>query len=220
MRVGATESPAPVLHTMDKQEAQLVERAKSDPAAFGALYDRYVDRVYNYIYHRVGDDVDAEDLTARTFQRSLVALRDYRDRGAPFSAWLYRIAHNVVANWHRDRLRRETVPLDGLQDESDGPGDLLLVRTLTTETVRRAVRELDPDRQLLLILKFNQGRSNAEIAAVMGRSEGAVKSLYHRTLLMLRERLADEVPPHGPGTGPEAGPIGRKVTHERPNSTR
>jgi len=177
---------------VNDSESKLIARAKSDPAAFGALYDRYVERVYNYVYHRVGSVPDAEDLTARTFHRSLEALAAYDDRGAPFSAWLYRIAHNVVANWHRDRMRRQAVPLDAVPAEGEGPGDGLMARALTIERVRRATRSLEPDRQMLLILKLNQGLSNTEIAAVMGRSEGAIKSLYHRTLLSLREELDDE----------------------------
>lgn len=182
-----------VLLLMGVRESEVIQRAKSDPAEFGRLYDRYVDRIYNYVYHRVGDAVEAEDLTSRTFYRSLVALPTYDDRGVPFSAWLYRIAHNVVANWHRDRARRAAVPLDGVPAQAELPGDRLMARTLATQRLRRAVRELDDDRQMLLILKFSQGLSNPEIAEIMGRSEGAVKSLYHRTLVALRDSLADGV---------------------------
>jgi len=91
-----------------------VARAKSDPNAFGQLYELYVDRIYNYVYYRVGNVHDAEDLTSRTFYRALSHLDAYQDRGVPFSAWLYRIAHNLVANWHRDRGRRPVVALDEL----------------------------------------------------------------------------------------------------------
>jgi RNA polymerase sigma-70 factor, ECF subfamily len=175
-----------------ESESELIARAQSDPASFGVLYDRYVDRIYNYVYHRVGDAPEAEDLTARAFHRSLLALPYYDDRGLPFSAWLYRIAHNVVANWHRERARRETVPLEMLSLETDGHGDHIAARAFDTEMVSQAVRQLDPDRQMLLILKFNQGLTNTEIAAVLGRSEGAVKSLYHRTLTTLREQLSDD----------------------------
>jgi RNA polymerase sigma-70 factor, ECF subfamily len=175
---------------MDELEADLIERAKRDRTAFGGLYDRYVDRIYTYVYHRVGDAADAEDLVARTFHCALVGMPAYIDRGAPFSAWLYRIAHNTVANWHRDRTRHPTVPWDGLQTQGDGSGDRLWSRAVATDAILTAVRELEPDRQLLLSLKFGQDMSNSEIAAVLGRSEGAVKSLYHRTLLGLREEMA------------------------------
>ena len=90
---------------MSLGERELVARAKEDPSAFGALYDAYVDKIYNYVYHRVGNHHDSEDLTSRTFYRALNNIHRYTDRGLPFSAWLYRIAHNLVANWHRDRSR-------------------------------------------------------------------------------------------------------------------
>jgi RNA polymerase sigma-70 factor (ECF subfamily) len=189
---------------VSNSEDRLVEQAKSDPAAFGALYERYVERIYNYIYHRTGNQHDAEDLTARTFYKALLSLGGYTERGVPFSAWLYRIAHNLVANWHRDHQRRKWVPLDdpaagalakGTPDLAIEPHDqasaLLEVAEQHEEerALLDAVRELHPDRQLLLILKFSEELSNAEIGRIMGRSEGAVKSLYHRTLLALRDQL-------------------------------
>ncbi len=177
-------------------EQGLIAQARADPVAFGALYDRYVNRIYNYIYHRVGNHHDAEDLTARTFYRALSHIEHYVDRGAPFSAWLYRIAHNLVANWHRDRARRQTIALDdagvmvgvqaSLQDQAEAAE--------RSEALRRAMRKLTPERQQLLILKFSEGLSNAEIGRIMGRSEGAIKSLYHRTLLALQDELREEHP--------------------------
>jgi RNA polymerase sigma-70 factor (ECF subfamily) len=181
-------------------EAALIAHARSDPAAFGELYERHVDRIYSYVFHRVGNPADAEDLTARTFYRALVAMRSYEDHGAPFSAWLYRIAHNLVANWHRDQSRHLTVPLEGL--ESEPSEESLASRALVAEAVAAAVRSLDADRQAMLLMKF-QGLSNAEIAASLGRSEGAVKSLYHRTLADLRELLDGQngTAPAVPGNG-------------------
>jgi RNA polymerase sigma-70 factor (ECF subfamily) len=180
---------------MSSSEADAIERAKQNPAAFGELYDRYVDRIYNYIVYRVGDAGDAEDLTARVFQRALVKMPDYVDRGAPFGAWLYRISHNLIANWYRDTGRYERVSFESLDTTYGGieaprmVGDQMAERMMGGELITRAIRRLDADRQSLLILKFNQGLSNAEIASVLGRSEGAIKSLYHRTLLALREQL-------------------------------
>jgi RNA polymerase sigma-70 factor (ECF subfamily) len=177
---------------MANAEAELIQRARTDPDAFGQLYGRYVDRIYNYIYHRVGSVDDAEDLTARAFHRALVGLPDYVDRGAPFSAWLYRIAHNLVANWHRDQSRRAAVGLEEIEARADvgRVGDGLALKAYASQRVRQAVRDLDVDRQALLVLKFSEGLSNAEIGDVLGRSEGAVKSLYHRTLVELRDELA------------------------------
>jgi len=172
-------------------EDALVERAKTDPAAFGVLYESYVNRIYNYIYYRVGNKHDAEDLTARTFHRALDHIENYVNQGAPFSAWLYRIAHNLVANWHRDQSRRKIISLEDIKlriQRRDGPDEMAELGE-EKDQLLVAIRRLPHDRQQLLILKFVEGMSNAEIGQVMSRSEGAIKSLYHRTLLALRETL-------------------------------
>jgi len=172
-------------------ENALVERAKTDPEAFGILYEYYVKKIYNYIYYRVGNRHDAEDLTARTFFRALDHIDGYVQRGAPFSAWLYRSAHNLVANWHRDQNRRKIVSLEDIKfsaQRQQGPHQMAEQQEERDELLA-AIRRLPADRQQLLILKFVEGLSNAEIGQIMGRSEGAIKSLYHRTLLSLREIL-------------------------------
>lgn len=176
-------------------EYVLIERARSDPEAFGLLYERYVGKIYNYIYYRVGNHYDAEDLTARTFYRALNHIAEYAPRGAPFSAWLYRIAHNLVVNWHRDRQRHQLVSLEEAMlhvplKQVEEPHQLS-EREDEKERLLAAVRQLPEDRQQLLILKFVEGLSNFEIGQIMGRSEGAIKSLYYRTLLSLREMLEE-----------------------------
>jgi RNA polymerase sigma-70 factor, ECF subfamily len=172
-------------------DSDLVARARDDQAAFGELYERYVKQIYGYIYFRTGNHHDAEDLTARVFHRALVHIGTYVERGVPFQAWLYRIAHNLVANWHRDRNRRKVVPLDefiaaGLRSEA--PEDTTEFQD-EKERLVEAIRRLPEERQQLLILKFVDRLSNQEIGEIMERSEGAIKSLYHRTLLALREEL-------------------------------
>jgi len=173
-------------------EAALVEEAKEDPEAFGLLYERYVDKIYNYVYYRTGNHHDAEDLTAKVFYQAMNHIPRYVQRGAPFSSWLYRIAHNLVANWHRDRSRRQVISLDrvasiGRQGE-DGPFEYT-TQGEQREELLTAIRQLPADRQQLLILKFVERMPNAEIGQIMGRSEGAIKSLYHRTLIALRQDL-------------------------------
>jgi RNA polymerase sigma-70 factor (ECF subfamily) len=173
-------------------DMELVQRAASDPEAFGELYERHVRRIYNYIYYRTGNHHDAEDLTARVFQRAMRHVVTFEDQGVPFSAWLYRIAHNLVANWHRDRSRRPVVPLEdhiAFSKESAHPEVEAIVEEEKVMLLT-AVRRLPPDRQQLLILKFVERLSNAEIGEIMGRTEGAIKSLYHRTLIALRDEVA------------------------------
>ncbi len=176
----------------ESEEQEILQRAaQGDLEAFGVLYGTYVDRIFNYVYYRTGDVHDAEDLTARVFYRALNHIHSYSDRGVPFSAWLYRIAHNLVANWHRDRSRHQEIPLSDaptLHYKGDPP-ELALMQTQEREALLRLIRHLPGERQHLLILKFVEHMSNAEIGETMGRSEGAVKSLYHRTLLALRDEL-------------------------------
>ncbi len=172
-----------------QEEAALVLQARHDPEAFGTLYEHYVERIYNYIYYRTGNSQDAEDLTSRVFHRALAKIDDYEDRGLPFSAWLYRIAHNLVANWHRDRSRRNIVPLDEfvLSGAPEDAPEAQAEANADCARLMELVRNLPPERQQVLILKFVEYMPNAEIGKVMGRTEGAVKSLYHRTLIALRD---------------------------------
>ncbi len=173
-------------------ESVLIEQAKTDKEAFGLLYERYVDKIYNYVYYRTGNTADAEDLTARIFFRAMSHIENYDDRGIPFSAWLYRIAHNLVANWYRDRSRRKIISLEDIAQWHVNENSPELATQLIEDKNRllTAIRRLPADRQELLILKFVERLSNSEIGDIMGRSEGAIKSLYHRTLLALREELS------------------------------
>ena len=172
-------------------DASLVQFAKKDPEAFGELYERYVTKIYNYIYYRVSNQAEAEDLTARTFFRALQKIGSYEERGLPFSAWLYRIAHNLVANWHRSQSRRKSVQLDELitaTSEASSPSNLA-EKQEAKEMLLEVIQNLPEDRQQLLILKFVERMPNARIGQVMGRSESSIKSLYHRTLKTLRSDL-------------------------------
>ena len=175
-------------------DATLVQLAKEDPEAFGELYERYVTKIYNYIYYRVGDQEEAEDLTARTFFRALRKIGSYEERGLPFSAWLYRIAHNLVANWHRSQTRRKSVQLDELITASSAVSSpsSMVEKWEAREMLLEVIQTLPEDRQQLLILKFVERMPNAQIGKVMGRSESSIKSLYHRTLKALRSDLQNK----------------------------
>jgi RNA polymerase sigma-70 factor (ECF subfamily) len=173
-------------------ESRLVEQAKQDREAFGKLYELHIDRIYNYVYYRVGNSHDAEDLTARVFFRAIQHIHNYQDQGVPFSAWLYRIARNMLANWYRDNNKRQMISLDsiGQQHFVDSPE---FATELQEDRVAllAAILRLPADRQELLILKYVEHLPNAEIGLIMERSEGAIKSLYHRTMLSLRDDLLE-----------------------------
>jgi RNA polymerase sigma-70 factor (ECF subfamily) len=176
----------------DAPDEDILARAtQGDEEAFSLLYQRYVNKIYNYIYYRTGSATDAEDLTARVFYRALSHIQSYQHRGVPFSAWLYRIAHNLVANWHRDNSRRQEVSLEdytNLAHRKDFP-ESDLEENQEVERLIQIIRKLPAERQQLLILKYVEHMSNTEIATIMRRSEGAIKSLYHRTLEVLRDEL-------------------------------
>jgi RNA polymerase sigma-70 factor (ECF subfamily) len=179
------------LNYKEMEDSELVEYAKDDKAAFGEIYERYLEKIYNYIYYRTGNQQDAEDLTAKVFYRAMAHIENYVDKGVPFQAWLYRIAHNLVANFHRDKGRRKIIPLDdyvALTLRTEGP-ERQAESTAQEELLMDAIRRLPADRQQLIILKFIEQKSNQEIGEIMGRTEGAIKSLYHRTLLSLRDEL-------------------------------
>lgn len=172
-------------------DIELIQRSAEEPAAFGELYERHVKRIYNYIYYRTSNHHDAEDLTARVFQRALRHAAGFEDKGVPVSAWLYRIAHNLVANFHRDRSRKPVVPLED-RDFTSEVGAHPEARAITSDDIEMLmehVHSLPEDRQQLLILKFVERLPNAEIGEIMGRTEGAIKSLYHRTLNSLRDEM-------------------------------
>jgi len=173
------------------ESVQLNRAIQGDNDAFGMLYEQYVERIFNYVYYRTGNQHDAEDLTARVFFRAMRRIPHYQERGLPISAWLYRIAHNLVANWHRDRGRRPEISLDEgfpIIPHSEHP-EATLLQLEEQDYLLKMIRNLPPDRQQLIILKFVEHLSNAEIGQIMGRTEGAIKSLYHRTLLSLREEM-------------------------------
>jgi RNA polymerase sigma-70 factor (ECF subfamily) len=176
-------------------DAADVVAAQQDRAAFAVLYRRYLDRVYGYAYHQLGDHHDAEDATERIFLDAMRGIGSYRDEGAGFRSWLFRIAHNTVSNAHRSRRRRRTVAIDEGHEQVDptpGPQGLFL-RAEELRRVRGALDELPQDRRQVVLLRFGQGLTSREIGAVLERSEGAVRVLLHRALRDLAARLGSRV---------------------------
>lgn len=158
-----------------------VRAAQVDRSAFAILYRRYLDRVYGYCFYLLGDHHDAEDATGRTFMAALGAIDRYRDQGSTFRAWLFRIAHNQLANALRTRDRQRTTPLDAEPMASGDPASEL-ARAEDARLLRRSVGRLAPDRRQVIVLRFVDGLSACEIGVVLGRSEGAIRVLQHRAL--------------------------------------
>ena len=172
--------------------------AQADPARFEPLYRKYVAQVYNLAIYELRDHHDAEDATERTFLAALANLPGFQERagsGDPdgastFRIWLFRIARNVVAERHRTRRRRPEAPLDAAATVPD-PSDVEGTAIARTEVAAawRAIERLDTDRRRAVVLRFVHELSTREIAAVLGRSEGAVRVLLHRALRTVAHEL-------------------------------
>jgi RNA polymerase sigma-70 factor, ECF subfamily len=177
---------------------RIVERAQSgDTDAFAELYDRYMDLVFRYIYYRVGTRALAEDLTSETFLRALRRITSVTWQGRDFGAWLVTIARNLVADHYKSgRYRLEVTTADMLDADraEDGPEGEVLDQ-LTNATLLETVKRLNPEQQECIVLRFLQGLSVAETAAVMGKNEGAIKALQYRAVRTLGRLLPEGFTP-------------------------
>ena len=166
-----------------------VERAKSDPAAFGQLYDRYAGQIYRFVRARVRDDGLAEDITAEVFLSALRHIKSYQDQGRPFSCWLYRIAVNAVASHYRNQ--RSPLSLDEHLDVVSPLLDPLdeVVGRERIRTVWEAVDRLPTQQRAAMILKFSEDMTMEDVGAVLGKTPAAAKLLIYRAMQRLRREL-------------------------------
>jgi RNA polymerase sigma-70 factor, ECF subfamily len=169
----------------DADEPQLVEAAQRDPSKFAALYERHFDRIYAYVVLRVRDRDAAEDVTSDVFHRALAAMAHYESRGAPFGAWLIRIASNVITDrwrrWAREAVGSDLVPEQSAEPDVERVDRLAHVFTL--------VDGLPADQRTVIVERYVEGRSIRDVAGRLGKSEGAVKQLQFRALQALRRGM-------------------------------
>jgi len=176
----------------DLNEAALRERAAAlEPAALAEIYDGYSDKIYSYIYHRIGDGSVAEDLTGDVFVRMLEAIRADRSWTLTLQGWLYRIAHNLVVDHFRRQSKRDGPELDERWMASDNP-TTSFEGLFHSNQLRTAMRFLTEEQQQVIVLKFVEDLSNAEVAKIMDKTEGAIKALQHRGLASLRRVVGDQ----------------------------
>ena len=171
----------------EADEKLLVEAAQKDPSRFAELYELHFARVYAYVARRVRDRAETQDLTAHVFQQALANLGKFKWRGAPFAAWLYRIASNAIAD-HARRNMRETNDLQSATETTAAAVDLEEVERRAR--LFRALDKLPDDQRRVIVLRFAEEKSIREIADELGRSEGAIKQLQFRGLENLRSRLS------------------------------
>jgi RNA polymerase sigma-70 factor (ECF subfamily) len=170
----------------------LVERAaRGEAEAFGEIYSIYLDRIYRYVFYQVKNRTVAEDLTEEIFMKAWGAIRKFNFKGRPFSAWLYRIAHNHVIDYFRTNHQSQFLDEVILADDSEP------AKELEGKQIRRmlmdAISELSEQQRQIILLKFVEGIDNQEIEQVTGKRQGAIRVMQMRALAALREKLSEEM---------------------------
>ncbi len=190
-------------------EKALLERAKHDPAAFGTLYEAYFPRIYGYVLRRTADVALAQDITSEVFYKALKHIQGFQWRGIPFSAWLYRVAGHEVANsFQRDGYARKLAqaladPTGFAADDAEAEAvraEQALAQQQEFLALHAALKRLPPRYQEVLALRFFEKKPLLEVAAILGKKEGTVKSLLHRGLEKLRVLMADATFARGDGS--------------------
>jgi RNA polymerase sigma-70 factor, ECF subfamily len=174
-------------------EWDIVRRAQEyDEPAVAALYEKYYPKIYNYAFMQMGDAQASEDLASDVMLKMIESIQKYTFRGLPFGAWVFRIARNRLIDLHRRRRRRGEVDLSGSLSSALASPQALAERALERGQIQVALKHLTDEQRQVIVLKFIQGFDNRSIGQIMGRSEGAIKSLQHRALGALRRLLYQE----------------------------
>lgn len=172
---------------------QMIQRAtQGDSGAISSLYEQFANKIFRYVSYRVTSTADAEDITANVFVSMLDGLPNYRDTGAPFEAWLYRIAAARVADFHRRNSRRPQVELPETMRTDEPAPEEHLQEQQELQTLKTAVAQLSEEHRMVLILRFVERKSHQEVADIIGKGVSAVRSIQHRALIELATLLGSE----------------------------
>jgi RNA polymerase sigma-70 factor (ECF subfamily) len=175
-----------------RDEQSLARRVQQgDNEAFAQLYEEHFDKIYRYVVLRIGNKVEAEDLTQQVFLNAIRSISSFKWKGVPFSAWLFRIAHNLVVDYLRKEAKRITTPLDDSMVDSGSNPQKLTEQRLDIEQLALAAKQLTKLQREVIRLRFAGELSVAEVAKVMGKSQGAVKALQHSAVIALRKVLSE-----------------------------
>ena len=174
---------------MQDEESIIRCAQQHDRMALTQIYEENFDKIYRYVVLKIGDRTEAEDITQQVFINALKSISSFKWKGAPFSAWLFRIAHNQIVDYFRKKSKRVTVPLDeSIRDEDDSPG-IWLEKNMDIEQLVTATRRLTEAQREVISLRFAGELAIAQVAKIMGKSEGAVKALQHSAIVALRKTL-------------------------------
>ena len=172
-----------------QDEESLVRRAQHrDQEAFAQLYEEHFDKIYRYVTLRIGNETEAEDMTQQVFLNALQSISSFKWKGIPFSAWLFRIAHNQVVDYLKSK-KRTAVPLDESLASNDNNPQLIVEQKLDIEQVLAATKQLTEAQREVISLRFAGELPIAQVAKTMGKSQGAVKALQHSAIVALRKAL-------------------------------
>lgn len=187
-------SDEPMVLTDLSEKTLLDSAAGFDEKALGEIYDRYEARIYSYIYRRTGNESLAEDLTAQVFLKMLEAIRNDKGWRSSFSGWLYRIAHNAVIDYYRQRDRQQQVSLEDTltTTASDHNPVVMAEASLDAERLRSAISRLTDEQAEVVTLRFLEGYSIGEVALMLDKTEGSIKALQYRAVTTLRQLLQHE----------------------------
>ncbi len=178
-----------------QEEWEIVQRAQQyDETALASLYETYHPKIYSYGFLQMGDMSAAEDLASDVMLKMIESIRGYQYKGLPFGAWVFRIARNRIIDLHRRNRRRGEVHLNETLTSTLADPQTLAERALDHGQLQLALKHLTEEQRQVIVLKFIQGFDNRSIGRILGRREGAIKSLQHRALIALRRVLVSEKP--------------------------
>jgi RNA polymerase sigma-70 factor (ECF subfamily) len=184
---------APARESIEHVRELVARGQQGDRDALEELYLIHFDRIYSYLHVSVGNRHDAEDLTTQTFLKMLEKIGSFKWQSAPFSAWLFRIAHNLAMDHFRARRRwqpEEEVPEP--VGDAEPSAELTAMQTIGRESMLKLIDRLSPEQQQVLTLKFVFNLPNAEVASILDKTEGAIKSLQHRALVSLQKQIQQQ----------------------------
>lgn len=181
---------------MKESEEKLVKKAqKGETEAFGQLYDNHIEPIYRFVYLKVGQKADAEDIAQQVFINAWQNINHYEPRGFPFSSWLYKIAHNTVIDYYRTRKNYSDIDIETIAETSlDAPISRMadqIDQQLDLIEIKRAIKMLPAEYQTVVIMKFVEDLPNKEIAKILGKTEGALRVVQHRALKQLKKQLSN-----------------------------